>query len=133
MDNINLAIIELLRKDSRTPFLKIAKQLNVSEGTIRKRVKDLTKSKEIEKFTINTKDGIFAIVGIETQTKTETKNIVNSIKKLNIGDIYEVTGRFDIICMVPSEDREKVNETLEKIRSTDGVIHTETFTVLLKS
>lgn len=133
MDNIDTTIIERLRKDARTPFLQIAKDIKVSEGTIRKRVKDLTSEKIIKKFTIETAEDIFAIVGIETETKTETKKIVEKIKSFDVGSIYEVTGRFDIICEVPSSTMEKVNEILERIRSTQGVLHTETFTVLKKN
>lgn len=133
MDKINNAIINTLRKNSRTPFLKIAKELNVSEGTIRKRVKDLVNDKQIKKFTLETLDDTFAIVGIETETKTETKKIVEKIKNLNIDTVYEVTGRFDVICMVPTSTMEEVNEMLEQIRSTEGVNHTETFTVLAKN
>lgn len=133
MDSTDIKIIERLRKDARTPYLRIAKDLKVSEGTIRKRVSDLIKSKEIGKFTIETDKDLFAIVGIETETKTETKKIVAKIKSQNVETIYEVTGRFDIICMIPSDDRAIVNDTLEKIRAVPGVLHTETFTVLLKS
>jgi Lrp/AsnC family transcriptional regulator, involved in the regulation of lysine biosynthesis len=132
MDNINLKIIEKLRVDARTPFLQIAKQLEVSEGTIRKRVKDLIQDKEIKKFTIETKKDTFAIVGIETETKTETKKIAERIKSYGVNTLYEVTGRFDIICMVPSAEREDVNSMLEHIRTIPGVLHTETFTVLAK-
>ena len=130
MDSINNSIIEILRKDARTPFLQIAKQLKVSEGTIRKRVKDLIKDKEIKRFTIESSQETFAIVGIETETNKSTKTIAEKIKSFGVNSIYEVTGRFDIICMVPSAEREKVNEILEKIRTTEGVLHTETFTVL---
>jgi DNA-binding Lrp family transcriptional regulator len=133
MEDINSTIIEILKKDARTPFLQIAKQLNVSEGTIRKRVKDLIKNDQIKKFTIETSEDAFAIVGIETETKTETKGIVGKIQSFGITNIYEVTGRFDIICLVPSLDREKVNEVLEQIRTTQGVLHTETFTILKKN
>ena len=133
MDNLDQTIISKLRKDARTPFLQIAKQLNVSEGTIRKRVKDLINNKQIKKFTIETPEDTFAVVGIETETRTETKKIVDKIKSFGIDDIYEVTGRFDIICMMPSANREQINNILEKIRITQGVNHTETFTVLTKS
>jgi len=133
MDEINQTIIATLRKDARTPFLQIAKDLKVSEGTIRNRVKDLIKERIIKKFTLETAEDVFAIVGIETETKTETKRIVEKIKQLNVETIYEVTGRFDIVCEVPSSDMERVNETLEKIRSIQGVLHTETFTVLKKN
>jgi Lrp/AsnC family transcriptional regulator of lysine biosynthesis len=132
MDETDNSIIERLKKDARTPFLQIAKDLKVSEGTIRKRVKDLVAEGQIKKFTIETSEDVFAIVGIETETKTETKKIVEKIKTFGVHSIFEVTGRFDIICIVPSTNMEKVNETLEKIRSTQGVIHTETFTVLKK-
>jgi DNA-binding Lrp family transcriptional regulator len=132
MDEIDITIVDTLRKDSRTPFLQIAKNLKVSEGTIRKRVKDLIAEKIIKKFTLETAEDVFAVVGIETETKTETKKIVDRIKTFGIENIYEVTGRFDIICEVPSSNMEKVNEILEKIRSTQGVLHTETFTVLKK-
>jgi Lrp/AsnC family transcriptional regulator, regulator for asnA, asnC and gidA len=133
MDSLDKTIIDILRKDARTPFLQIAKNLKVSEGTIRKRVKDLVQDKNIKKFTIETTQETFAIVGIETQTKTQTKNIVAKIKSFGVDNIYEVAGRFDIICMVPSAEREKINEILEKIRTTEGVLHTETFTILQKN
>jgi len=132
MDETDNSIIETLKKDSRTPFLQIAKTLKVSEGTIRKRVKDMVAEKHIKRFTLETSEDVFAVVGIETETKTETKKIAEKIKSFGVHSIFEVTGRFDIICMVPSTDMEKVNDILEKIRSTIGVIHTETFTVLKK-
>jgi Lrp/AsnC family transcriptional regulator of lysine biosynthesis len=133
MDNINNTIIESLREDARTPFLQIAKSLNVSEGTIRKRVKDLVANEDIQKFTIETKKDSSSIVGVETETKTQTKNIVEKIRSLGIKTIYEVTGRFDIICNVPHLDGEQTNEILDRIRAIDGVLHTETFTVLKKN
>ncbi len=132
MDKIDNSIIETLRKDSRTPFLQIAKKLKVSEGTIRKRVKDLTTSDEIKRFTLETKHDTFAIVGIETDTRIETKKIVEKIKPLGVKNIYEVTGRFDVVAMVPRKDMETINDILESIRSIEGVVHTETFTVLHK-
>jgi len=133
MDKIDYIIIETLKNNARIPFLQIAKQLKVSEGTIRKRVKDLIRDNQIKKFTIETKDDNFAIVGVETETKTETAKIVEKISSFGISTIYEVTGRFDIICIVPSINKENINETLEKIRTTDGVVHTETFSVLKKN
>ncbi len=133
MDRIDSTIMERLRDNSRTSFLGISKELKVSEGTIRKRVKDLVKKGKIKKFTIETEADTFAIVGVETETKTETKKIVKEISQLGVGSIYEVTGRFDVVCMVPFTEREKVNEILEKIRVIEGVVHTETFTVLNKN
>lgn len=130
MDSINQRIVSTLRNDARTPFLQIAHKLKVSEGTIRNRVGNLVKDGMIKKFTIETKDDFFAIIGVQTNAKTETKRIAEKIKSYGVQEIYEVAGRFDIICSIENTDRERVNEIIEKIRTTYGVIDTETFTVL---
>ena len=132
MDTTDSRIMDFLRKDARMPFLQIAEKLKVSEGTIRKRVKDLIAEDQIRRFTIETNNSIFAVVGIETETKTETRKIGEQIKSLGVSEIYEVTGRFDIIASIPMHDIELVNNMLEKIRAIQGVLHTETFTVLHK-
>jgi len=44
--------------------------------------------------------------------------------------IYEVTGRYDIIAIVEKEDPTAINNVLDEIRATRGVILTESFTVL---
>ena len=52
IDEKDVKIIEILQKNSRTPFLTISKKLNVSESTIRKRVKKLENNEIIKKYTI---------------------------------------------------------------------------------
>ena len=52
MDSINLKIVEILSKNSRTPFTEIARRLKVSESTIRKRVSSLESSKIIKKYSL---------------------------------------------------------------------------------
>ena len=41
IDRLDDRIMEILKKDSRRPFVEIANELEVSEGTIRSRVKKL--------------------------------------------------------------------------------------------
>ena len=130
MDTIDEKIIETLREDSRTPFLKISKQLKVSEGTIRQRVKKLQQNGLIRKFTIRTSNEVTAIVGLESEPNIETKKIVIELKELGIGRIFEIAGRFDVLCFISASSMEKANDTLEAIRAIKGINHTETFTVL---
>lgn len=47
LDEKDRKILEILKKDSRTAFTGIAKTLNVSEATVRKRVKNLEEKKVI--------------------------------------------------------------------------------------
>ncbi len=130
MDKIDTKIVESLKEDARTPFLRIARELNVSEGTIRKRVAKLINEKVIKKFTITLFNRIGAIVGIETNPHIETRKIVESLQKSGLKEIFEVTGRFDIICVLDTQDTEAMNTILEKIRGSEGINHTETFTIL---
>jgi Lrp/AsnC family transcriptional regulator of lysine biosynthesis len=130
MDRIDTKIIETLKEDARTPYLRIAKELGVSEGTIRKRVAKLIKENIIKKFTISLHNSIGALVGIETNPHIETKKIVSNLQKVGLKEIFEVTGRFDVVCIIDSKNTESMNNSLEEIRVLNGVNYTETFTIL---
>jgi Lrp/AsnC family transcriptional regulator for asnA, asnC and gidA len=52
LDQKDIKIIEILSKDSRTPFTEIARRLGVSESTIRKRVEALENRGVIKKYSI---------------------------------------------------------------------------------
>ena len=57
MDQIDEKILSILREDSRTSFVEIAKVVNLSEAAIRRRVANLLKAGVISKFTIETNTG----------------------------------------------------------------------------
>ena len=52
LDELDHKIIRILRENSLTPFVEIARQIRVSEGTIRYRIKKLQKNRVIRCFTI---------------------------------------------------------------------------------
>jgi len=52
MDEKDRKIIEILEEDARTPFTDIAKMLNVSEATVRKRIARLERGGVIRRYTI---------------------------------------------------------------------------------
>jgi DNA-binding Lrp family transcriptional regulator len=130
LDNIDKRIISELEDDGRVPFLRIAKMLKVSEGTIRKRVSKLIEQGIIKRFTVELKNRSTAIVGIETNPHMPTRKIAAELKKLEAKLVFEVAGRYDLICFLHGNELSKVNDLLEKIRIIEGVVHTETFTIL---
>jgi DNA-binding Lrp family transcriptional regulator len=132
-DAVDQKIIEALRKDSRTPFLKIAKSANVSEGCIRKRVKQLKERGIIEAFTVvlNPKLAFEAIVGVKTETK-KTKSVFEKICGFGFQRVFEVSGKFDIFCFVSANSSKELNKRIDSIREVDGVSGTETFIVMGK-
>jgi Lrp/AsnC family transcriptional regulator, leucine-responsive regulatory protein len=130
MDFIDEKIIFFLRADSRRSFQDIGSKLNLSEAAIRQRVKKLVNEKTITKFTIKTNSPAKAVVCIVTDAKTPTKKIVEKLTKSQIVEVYEVSGKFSIICLIAAKNLELLNDVLEYIRSVNGVKDTETFTIL---
>lgn len=83
MDDIDLAILKILREDASLPFTEIARRLKMSESTIRKRIERLRREGVIKRFTVvidPLKMGFnaIAIVGIDT----DPSKILDVAKKL---------------------------------------------------
>lgn len=130
--DVDREIISALKQNARQSFSSIGKKLNLSEGAIRKRVSNLIDRGVIKRFTLETADAINAIIGIKTNSTIPTTEIVEKVKRFSVTNIYETTGKFDIICVIATESMEDTNDTLEAIRATEGIVATETFSVLKK-
>ena len=130
MDIVDEKIIELLKKDSRMPYVDIAKETDLTEGAIRSRVHRLISDNVIKSFTIETKDDIKAVVMVASSRSKPTTQIANTIRKLGVDMVFEVSGNYDIICFLREKSVEKANETVERIRKMDGVTDTYTAMVL---
>lgn len=135
LDELDKGIISILRADGRTSFLDISRQLGCSEGTVRKRVKKLLLGKIIRKFSVELDQNLAfeTVVCIKTEPKM-TRKVIDKIKRINpeIFPIFEVTGKFDIICNCSSGNAKAMNRLLDEIRSILGVLETESFTIIEK-
>lgn len=135
IDEIDRAIIAILRIGGRTPFLEIARKIGCSEGTVRKRVKKLSACGIIKKFSVelNRNMAFETVVCIKTEPKT-TRKVIEKIKRINpeIYPIFEVTGKFDIICNCRAVNARELNKLLDEIRGILGVLETESFTIIEK-
>jgi DNA-binding Lrp family transcriptional regulator len=129
MDEIDSKIISILKNDSRESFLEISRQLNVSEGTIRQRVKKLIDLKEIRKFTIEINQNKSAIIGLKINTKKNLNLVEKKLHLLGIKQIFHVSGRFDLMLETSVKGKE-LNNVLDRIRVLGGVEETETFMIL---
>lgn len=127
MDNIDLAILKILREDASIPFTEIARRLKMSESTVRKRIEKLVREGVIKKFTITidpSKIGLntVAIVGIDVEPSkllevaqklcefTETKYVATS------------TGDHMIMTEIWARDTKDLAKIIsEKIGIIDGV------------
>jgi DNA-binding Lrp family transcriptional regulator len=133
MDEIDRKIIDLLRKDCRKSNVEISKTVGLSEGAVRGRVKDLVDKGIIERFTILTKspDLLKVLVEITTDPSKPTFKIADQITALRyVEHVYELTGEVDIIALVAAASHLIIDDIIEKIRSIQGVMNTQTHLIL---
>ena len=81
IDNLDKKIIDIMKRDSRCPFVEIANQIGVSEGTVRSRVHRMTEEGIIRGFTIKTSSkNVKALVEIRIDVNTDTQEIARELR-----------------------------------------------------
>jgi len=123
LDELDRRIIEILTKDARTPYTDIAKQLGVSEATIRKRVNKLIKGGVIKRFTVEIgESGMKAIVLVKVKQGYNIPDVAKTISKIrDVVKACEVTGEYDVVVEIASPDTISLNQSIEEIRGIEGV------------
>ena len=126
MDKLDLSIIEALSRNSRTPFMEIARKLKVSESTIRKRVSNLEKMGVIKKYSlvIDTSKigfGNVALIGVDAAPE----KYLDVAKKLTEFDeikyVASSTGDHMFMLEVLAKNDDELRALSDKLKSLDGV------------
>ncbi|MDD1773076.1 MAG: Lrp/AsnC family transcriptional regulator [Methanomassiliicoccales archaeon] len=132
IDHLDEKIIEILKRDSRRPFVDIANQLKVSEGTIRSRVRKLIDDNVVQSFTIKTSGkNVKAIIEIKIDVNVNTSEVAREISKFDgVSDVFEVTGEEDIVAIIDVNSSPQLNDIIEKVRRFDNVQSTRTRLIL---
>ncbi len=137
IDKLDRQILEHLRLDSRKPFLEIARELNVSGGTIHARVNKM-KSEGIitgSRMTIDYDQigySIAAFIGIKLARARGFKEIQAELHSFpQIVELHYTTGFYSLFAKVLVSNMKELHELLsEKLQALDDVQSTETFVIL---
>lgn len=136
LDDVNLKILDILSRDSSTPFVEIAKQIGISDATVHIRVRRLTAAGIISKFTISVNNNLLgydhlAFMGINVEPGSAEEVTVNLTKIDEVLEIHEMHGRFDLLLKIRAKDLNQMREiVVNKIRKLPNIIETELMTVL---
>ena len=126
MDKLDLNILEMLSKNSRTPFMQIARKLKVSESTIRKRVSKLEENGIIKKFSLvvdTNKIGFsnMALIGVDVLPE----KYLDVGKKLTEFDevkyVASSTGDHMFMLEVLAKNDDELRNLSNKLKEIDGV------------
>ncbi|MBI2170884.1 MAG: Lrp/AsnC family transcriptional regulator [Chloroflexi bacterium] len=132
MDDLDKKIIELLQGDGRASNARIARDVGVSEGTVRRRLRRLVQDEIIRVVAVPDPEKMgystLALVGIQA----DPDKIDDVAKLLALMDetqyVSLTTGSFDIFISVALPSSEALGVFLRrKVGMTPGIRRTETF------
>ncbi len=117
-DDLNRSIIKLLQQDGRLPYKDIARELNVSEGTIRNRVQSMKQSGALKIVALADPMAIRyqadAMIGIKVANQATPRAVANRLSELGeVVYVLWVSGRYDLLIEVVCETGEAFQHFLE--------------------
>jgi Lrp/AsnC family transcriptional regulator for asnA, asnC and gidA len=122
----NLKILNILEKNSRIPFVKIARKLGVTDTAIRKRVEKMEERGVIKNYTLEVdprKLGfqVNTLIGIDTEPEYYI-SMIEKLKRLEkVRNLYSSTGDHMIMMKCWFRTSEELTEFVKKLESTQGV------------
>jgi Lrp/AsnC family transcriptional regulator for asnA, asnC and gidA len=135
IDQIDCQMIELLQKDGRISNTDIAKQISISEATVRTRLNRLIEEEYIQIVAVSNPIKLgFKIVGI-LRIKVDITKIESVTKELSklksIWFVVHATGDSDIYTEFVAKSLDELNDLIfNKIYKIKGVVRTETSLIL---
>lgn len=137
LDDTDRAIIAALQKNGRESYKNIAKDLDVSDGTVRLRVEKMVKAKFLRISAsvdpLFFENYIVAQVGISLDAPANTAIMEEIARLKGVQSVNNVTGRFDLVIEIFVESRKELRHFLvEELPLISGFRGSESF-VLLES
>ena len=135
IDSLDVKILCILREDSRTSNAEIARMLETSEATIRRRIRGMIDKGIIVGFStfIN-----YALIENPVKAyihlKVRTERMETVIEKIREHDmllaLYRVTGEYDLLCVTLFNSMDGLHEFIDYFLGIDGIIETNTQIVM---
>ena len=135
LDKLDQEIIVNLQKDGRCSYIDLAKMLEVTEGTIRNRVRRLVGQSIIKITTIPELDklgfGFMGIVGMQVRL-ADIRTVGNQLaQNPNVCFLANVTGRYEFIAIILTRSSREFADFMENVVSAiSSIARTETFVTL---
>ena len=135
IDRLDLKIIRSLNKNARKPYKDIAKELDVSDTTVRKRIQRMLDDGVIKQFNLLLdyhKIGrvIKAFIGIRIGP-SKLQDVVKTLEdNPDVQVLYRTTGQVDLFVEVIFRDMEELNSFLESELNIEGVTGTDVTLVI---
>jgi len=136
IDKIDRKIIELLKRDGRMSYRKIAEEIGRTEVTVRRRVRKLIKEGVIRRFTVvidpvKIGKSVQAFISVPIDVK-ETSKLVEKLRDMEeVSEAYFLAGRTILLLKINVEDLSALSRFLEeKLEVLGETRNVETYLIL---
>ncbi|MGC2598769.1 MAG: Lrp/AsnC family transcriptional regulator [Nitrososphaeraceae archaeon] len=136
IDEVNLKIINILKNDSSTPFVDIAKRIDVSDATVHQRIRRMIAAGIINKFTISVDNDLLgydhmAFMGINISPGSADQIISDLLRIKEVLEMHELHGKFDLLLKIRAKNLIQMRDIVEnKICKIPHILESELMTVL---
>lgn len=135
LDDIDRGILEILRKDARTPFTEVGRVLGISDATVHLRLKKMMEKGVIKRYTLEVDEEAlgrkvygFVLINVNPSSLREVASQLVQNKKVTA--VYEIHGPNDLIVKVIAATIEEMRDLMLEIREIPSVTTSELITIL---
>ncbi len=118
LDALDQGIIELLRQDGRMPFRTIARELDVTEATVRTRVRRLEESNTMRVVAVTDTEaagfGMLLAIGVQVENRAPEAVAQDMAQLAQVFSVNVVVGTHDIEILVVSRDQADLDQLLSR-------------------
>ncbi len=117
LDAVDHAIIELLRADGRMPYRAIARELGLTENTVRARVRRMEESDTMRVVAVTDIEaagyGMLLAVGVQVEDRSPAAVARELARIPEVFSVNVVVGTHDVEVLVVARDQDDLNNLLD--------------------
>ena len=131
IDNVDQALIALLRQNARASVATLAAKLGVSRGTVTNRMEKLEQGGLIVGYTVRLRpdaqpEVLRAWMSIEIVGNDTRRVMASLLGDPGVAALHSTNGRWDVLAELQVGSLEELSRTLERIRLIKGISNSET-------
>lgn len=137
IDDVDRALIALLREDARAPTAELARRLGLSRTTVTSRLQRLEAAKVVVGYTVRLAGAVeSALVRAHVTVACHPKasaGVEAALRRIpEVRQLHSVSGPFDMIAVVAAPSIAELDTLIDRIGALDGVEWT-TSSILLST
>ncbi|PZQ59640.1 MAG: AsnC family transcriptional regulator [Sphingomonas taxi] len=135
LDAADERLLLLLRDNARQPIAQLAKELGVSRGQLYARLSRLEEAGVVAGYTVRlgsafAESRVRAHMMIKALPRSR-RDVEQALARIGrVQALHAISGEFDIIAMLESDDGAQLNDLIDEISLVDGVEKTITSVIL---